>query len=69
VPLTTRDRGIRLHLGVEPPEGGLRTASWAKPEQVRAISRDRLAVRWGTLRDATLIKLIRRVRVLMRPPL
>jgi mRNA interferase MazF len=69
VPLTSRDRGVRLHLAVEPPEGGLRSASWAMPEQVRAISRDRLAVRWGTLRDATLIELIRRVRLLMRPPL
>ena len=38
------------------------------PEMVRSVSRDRLVERWGTLDDATLVEIARRVRLLLRDP-
>jgi mRNA-degrading endonuclease toxin of MazEF toxin-antitoxin module len=38
------------------------------PERVRAISRERLVERWGVVRDATLEKVLQRVRLLVRSP-
>lgn len=69
VPLTSRNHGQRLHVSITPPEGGVRSASWAMPEQLRSVARDRLVERWGTLRPPTLLELIRRARLLIRPPL
>jgi mRNA interferase MazF len=68
VPCTTTDRRVALHVRIEPPEGGLSEPSFALPEQVRAISRTRLVTQRGKLRDGTLTEIIRRVRVLCRPP-
>jgi mRNA interferase MazF len=66
VPLTARDHGQRIHVRVEPPEGGIRSTSHIMPEQVRAISRERLVDRWGTVRPQTLEQVIRRVHLLTR---
>jgi len=68
VPCTTTDRRVPLHLRIEPPEAGLKEPSFALPEQLRSISRERLVRRWGKLRNDTLTEIIRRVRVLCRPP-
>lgn len=43
VPLTTRDRGLPHHVAVDSPESGLRQRSWARTEDVTAISTDRLS--------------------------
>jgi mRNA interferase MazF len=52
VPLTTTDRGNRLHVRIEPPEGGLDRISYAIPEMVRSLSTLRLQRRLGrTSRD------------------
>ena len=61
VPLTSRDHGQRIHVKVEPPEGGVRSTSHIMPEQVRTISRERLVERWGTVRPQTLEQVIYRV--------
>ena len=53
---------------VVPPEAGLRSPSWAMPEMVRSISRERLVQRWGTARPATLERIVARVRLLTRVP-
>ena len=42
VPLTTRARGIPTHVEVRPPEGGLRETSWARCEDLRSVSVERL---------------------------
>jgi mRNA interferase MazF len=42
VPLTTRFRGIPTHVEVRPPAGGVREASWARCEDLRSISVERL---------------------------
>ncbi len=55
VPLTTRDRKNPLHIPVTPPEGGIKTPSYALCEQIRAISHLRLSNhRIGFVSDRTL---------------
>jgi mRNA interferase MazF len=68
VPLTTTARPNPLYVAIEPPEGGVREASYAMPEMVRAVSRQRLVERWGAVRDATLEQVLQRVRLLVRSP-
>ena len=68
VPLTRTDRGTPLHVRIDPPEGGLGAASFALPENVRSISRTRLARRRGSVRDDTLGQVLRRVHLLTRSP-
>lgn len=66
VPLTRTDFGSPLHLEVPASEGGLRERGFAMPEQLRAISHERLSRRLGTLRPKTLDELLKRCRVLLR---
>jgi mRNA interferase MazF len=65
LPLTTRDKGIPLHVPIEPPEGGATERSFVKPEDVRSISIERLAERRGRVSRATLDVVDRRLRVLL----
>lgn len=52
VPLTTTNRLSKLHVRVEPPEGGLDRISYAMPEMTRSLSTKRLERRMGrTSRD------------------
>ena len=67
-PLTSRDHAQRLHVRIEPPEGGVRSTSWIMPEQVRTVARQRLVERWGQVRLTTLEQVIRRVHLLTRAP-
>lgn len=66
VPFTRTDFSNPLHLAIAPPEGGLREACFAMPEQLRTISHERLSRRLGRLRPATLDELLRRCRLLLR---
>jgi mRNA interferase MazF len=68
VPLTRTERPNPFYVAIEPPEGGVRDASYAMPEMVRAVSRERLVERWGVVRDATLEQVLQRVRLLVRSP-
>ena len=65
LPITSRDRGIRSHVAIEPPEGGLAVPSWILCEQVRTISRERLLGRIGVVTARTLAAAADRVRVLL----
>lgn len=65
LPITSRDRGIRSHVAIEPPEGGLAVPSWILCEQVRTISRERLLGRIGVVTMRTLAAAADRVRVLL----
>ena len=49
VPLSTHDRRSPLHVEILPPEGGVRAASFALVDQIRALDRSRLVERWGTV--------------------
>jgi mRNA interferase MazF len=66
VPLTRTDFGSPLHLEVAAAEDGLKERSFAMPEQLRAISHERLNRRLGTLRPKTLEELLKRCRLLLR---
>ncbi len=66
VPLTRSDFENPLHLAIPALEGGLREKSYVMPEQLRAISHERLTQRLGQLRPKTLEELLRRCRLLLR---
>jgi mRNA interferase MazF len=65
VPFTRTDFSNALHLEVAAPEGGLRAKSFAMPEQLRALSHERITRRTGTLKPATLSELLHRCRLLL----
>lgn len=66
VPLTRTDFGSALHLPIPGSEGGLKEEGFAMPEQLRAISHQRLSRRLGSLRPKTLEELLKRCRILLR---
>ena len=65
LPVTTRAKGIPLHVELDPPEGGVRERSFVKPEDIRAVSIERLEERRGRVSTATLELVERRLRVLL----
>ena len=65
VPMTSRDKGVPLHVQIEPPEGGVRRRSFVKPEDVRSISLERLGRRFGSVLPETLATVESRLRVLL----
>ncbi len=66
VPLTRTDFGSALHLAIPASEGGLKEDGFAMPEQLRAISHERLSRGLGNLRPKTLEELLKRCRLLLR---
>jgi mRNA interferase MazF len=66
VPLTRTDFGNSLHLAIPASEGGLKEDGFAMPEQLRAVSHERLSRRLGGLRPRTLDELLKRCRILLR---
>lgn len=65
LPVTSKNKGIRSHVEVLPPEGGVREASYVKCEDVRSISTEQLVSRWGRIRPDTLQLVEDRLRILM----
>ncbi len=68
VALTSRDHRQRMHIRIDPPEGGVRSPSWVMPEQIRTLARERLVERWGQVRPATLEHVLHRIHLLTRAP-
>ena len=64
VPLTTRDRRNKLHVRVEPPEGGLEKVSFAMPEMVRSVSTARFQRRLGRASPDTVETVASRIGLL-----
>jgi mRNA interferase MazF len=56
VPITRTRRGSPTHVEVEPGSSGLAATSYARCEDLRAISVDRLEQRFGVLEDVTLLR-------------
>ena len=54
LPMTTRVRPGRYRVAVHPPEGGVRTTSFALCDQIRAVSHERLDRRLGVVSAHTL---------------
>jgi mRNA interferase MazF len=65
VPFTTRDRGVDLHIPVDPPEGGLSEHSVLLPEQIHAADQDRLVHRLGEVSEQTLREVEDRLRIVL----
>ena len=65
VPFTSRDRGVALHVPVEPPEGGLLQHSVLLPEQVHAADQARLVRRLGQVTSETLSSIEDRLRIVL----
>ena len=65
LPLTSTDRGIPMHVPIDPPEGGLKNRSVILCDSVRSIAKERLTRRWGHISPATLAVVEDRLRILM----
>ena len=66
VPLSSVSRGIRSHVPVAPPEGGLRVPSVVLCEAVQSVSTQRLVRRWGAVSEDVLRQVESLLRVLLR---
>jgi mRNA interferase MazF len=65
VPLTTTERGVPLHVRIEPPNGGVRELSFAMCEMVRSVSTARLTRSWGKVDARTMAVVEDRLRILL----
>lgn len=65
VPITTKYKGIPLHVKIEPPEGGLKDTSFIKCEDIRSISKERLMTQLGTISPKTMASVEDRIRILL----
>jgi mRNA interferase MazF len=65
VPCTTTQRNLPSHIEIEPGESGLNETSYAKCEDVKAISEHRLVTRLGATGDETLFALSRTLGFLL----
>lgn len=54
IPITSKSKGIRSHIAIDPPEGGVKTRSFIKCEDIRSISRQRLLSRRGAVSGGTM---------------
>lgn len=65
LPITSKNKGIRSHVAVSPPEGGLTVASYIKCEDVRSISIQRLGRRLGKVTAKTMDEVENRLRFIL----
>lgn len=65
LPLTSKAKGVRSHVSVNPPEGGLRRPSFIKCEDVRSVAVERLGRRLGAVTPETMQAVEYRLRILM----
>jgi mRNA interferase MazF len=65
VPLTTTDRSSKLHVRLDPPEGGLNRVSFAMPEMARSVSKARLLARLGYASPRTVEAVAKHVGLLV----
>jgi len=65
VPVTSRNKRIRTHVEVAPPEGGITLNSYIKCEDVRSVSKFRLKELLGSVTSDTLLEVEDRLRVLI----
>lgn len=65
VPITSRAKEFPLHVRLDPPEGGLQHTSYAKCEDVRSVSRERLSKPLGRVTPAVLRQVEDRLRLVL----
>jgi mRNA interferase MazF len=62
LPITSKEKGVRSHVPVDPPESGLRMRSFIKCEDIRTVAVERLGKRLGAVAAATLQAVALRLR-------
>lgn len=65
IPITSRNKGIRSHVPLVPPEGGLSIPSYIKCEDIRSLSVHRLIQRLGRVAPQTLSEVENRLHTLL----
>lgn len=65
LPITSKDRGIPLHITVNPPEGGLKNKSFVKCENIRCVSKERLIKCIGYVSSAVMEEVEDRIRIIL----
>ena len=65
LPVTSKAKQIRSHVRVDPPEGGFKTASYIKCEDIRSVASERLIRRWGRVSPPTMLAVEQTVRILL----
>ncbi|HEY2867658.1 MAG TPA: type II toxin-antitoxin system PemK/MazF family toxin [Pyrinomonadaceae bacterium] len=65
VPVTSKPKGIPLHVRIDPPEGGLSVASYVKCEDIRSISTSRLVRRLGNVSLQTIESVEDKLKILL----
>jgi mRNA interferase MazF len=65
LPITSKSKGVPFHIQVAPPEGGVKTTSYVKCEDIRSLSKQRLAKFWGRVSPHTLEEIEDKLRVLL----
>ena len=65
VPCTTARRGLPSHVELDPATSGLRDVSYAKCEDVKSVSDQRLITHLGAVVDETLFEMARALKFLL----
>jgi mRNA interferase MazF len=65
VPFTSKTKGASTHFAVNPPEGGLTMRSYAKCEDIRSVSKERLRTLMGEVTEDTMEEIRYRLRRLL----
>ena len=65
IPVTTREKGIRSHVPIEPSKSGLNKVSFIKCEDIRSVSKERLMHHVGEVDQGTLSQVEDKLRILM----
>lgn len=65
VPTTTTPRGLPSHVEIDPSTSGLDELSYAKCEDVKSVSEQRLIARLGGVSDAVTFEIARTLRFLL----
>jgi mRNA interferase MazF len=65
IPVTSKTKGIPLHVEINPPEGGLSLKSFVKCEDVRSISTAQLIKKLGKVSSPTVNAVEDRLKILL----
>lgn len=65
LPITSKGKGIAMHVEVEPEQSGLKMKSYVLCDGIRSIAKERLLSRLGNLDGGKLEEVERRLKILM----
>ncbi|MHB8576888.1 MAG: type II toxin-antitoxin system PemK/MazF family toxin [Dehalococcoidia bacterium] len=68
LPITRTQRGVSVHVAIQPPDGGLRVAGAIMCDQIRTLAKLRLGRRVGAVSDDTFSEVRDRLRYILGLP-